>query len=52
MALLFLPFVSMLSPTTHELTVVSEEEKEQVNQWEEDEPREEQPQNIPQGMFK
>jgi hypothetical protein len=31
MALLFLPFVSMLSPRAHELAVVSEEEEEQEN---------------------
>jgi hypothetical protein len=28
MALLFLPFISMLSPRAHELEVVSEEEEE------------------------
>jgi hypothetical protein len=32
MALLFLPFISMLIPRAHELAVVSEEEEEQVNQ--------------------
>ena len=42
----------MLNPRAHELAVVSEEEEERVNQWEEDEPREEWPQNNPQGMFK
>ena len=42
----------MLIPRAHELAVVSEEEEEQVNQWEEDEPRKERPQNNPQGMFK
>ena len=42
----------MLIPRAHELALVSEEEEEQVNQWEEDEPREERPQNSPQGMFK
>ena len=52
MALLFLPFVSMLNPRAHKLGVASEEEEEQVNQWEEDEPREERPQNNPEGMFK
>jgi hypothetical protein len=31
MALLFLPFVSMLSPRAHELVVVSEEEEQQGN---------------------
>jgi hypothetical protein len=29
MALLFLPFISMLNPRAHELAVVSEEEEEQ-----------------------
>ena len=42
----------MLIPRAHELAVVSEEEEERVNQWEEDELREKRPQNIPQGMFK
>jgi hypothetical protein len=31
MALLFLPFISMLIPRAHELAVVSEEEEEQGN---------------------
>jgi len=41
MALLFLPFISMHNPRAHKLAVVSENEEERVNQWEEDEPREE-----------
>jgi hypothetical protein len=41
MALLFLPFVSMLIPRAHELAVVSEEERRKREQGEEDEPGEE-----------
>jgi hypothetical protein len=51
MDILFLPFVSMLSPRSHELAAVNEEEEEQGNTMNQGKKRKN-TQNIPQGMFK
>jgi len=47
MALLFLPFVSMLNPRAHEVEIVSEEERRKREQGEEDKLGEEQPPTSP-----